>query len=146
MSFVVEPWITTWLFAASHIYLEKYITIKSTVFPQNQALGGFVRLNTLNFWGRFVLICRWTLNWYMALCCFSYLLAKLHSYHWSTPRFSHKIRLNKLKFWGRFVFVVFFLISSWLIAASDIFLEKISNIKLRGFYTKSSAEWGDLYV
>jgi len=36
--------------------------------------------------------------------------------------------------------------SSWLIAASDIFLEKISKIKLRGFYTKSSAEWGDLYV
>ena len=33
-------------------------------------VGGFVRLSTLTFWGRCVLICRYILNYYMANSCF----------------------------------------------------------------------------
>ena len=65
-------WISRPLHNASHAYLEKYIDIKLRGIPTKSSAewGEFLRLSTLTFWGRCVLICRYILNYYMANSCF----------------------------------------------------------------------------
>ena len=84
----------------------------STVFSQNQALsGGFASLKIHKFWGRFVWICCWTLNYYMVLLTLTWKNTLI-----STPQFTHKskrwvgglVHLNTRNFGGRL-----FLICRW---------------------------------
>ena len=152
---IFMSWMTRPLHAASHAHLEKYIGIKLRGFlTKSSAEWGFVRLDTLTFLGRLFVVCRWTLNTYMAICCFSYLLETFISNSSGFPQnqalsgggggFVRLVHSNFEE--GSFSFVVVSFINRWLIAASHFYFWKNSFKSNSEVFPPNQALSGDLYV